>query len=228
MREALAASLNSVAVRLALEVGVPALVQMARAMGVRSPLESNVALALGASEVTPMDQALGYATIARQGVPTDPIVLLSLQDDRGRVVAEAGQELPAAVGGARLPGSPLARALPAGVSYELADMLRNVVESGTGRRAFDPDRDRAGKTGTTNSFADAWFVGSTSRYTIAVWVGTDDREALGPDETGSRAALPPGCESSNRSRIRQANASPFRTRRLSFASANAGSAFHAV
>ncbi len=190
MREALAASLNSVAVRLAVEVGVPAVVQTARAMGVRSPLESNAALALGASEVTPMDQALGYATIARQGVPTDPIFILSLQDDRGGVVAQAGQRLPSDLGGARLPGGPLPRALPAGVAYELADMLRNVVESGTGRRAFDPDGDRAGKTGTTNGFADAWFVGFTSRYTIAVWIGTDDREPLGHGETGSRAALP--------------------------------------
>jgi membrane carboxypeptidase/penicillin-binding protein len=90
----------------------------------------------------------------------------------------------------RLPGGAGPRALPAGVAYELADMLREVVRSGTARKASSPDYDRAGKTGTTNDFVDAWFVGFTSRYTIAVWIGSDTTQSLGDKETGGKTALP--------------------------------------
>jgi penicillin-binding protein 1A len=191
MRRALAQSLNTVAVRLALDAGPDRIAEVARAMGVRTPLRRDVTLALGSSEVTPMDQALGYATIARMGVPVEPVLIDRVEDALGTPVGAAGG--PVWVGGkpvAQLPGKPLRRALPAGVAYELADMLREVVRSGTAVKAHVPGLDRAGKTGTTNANVDAWFVGFTPRHTIAVWIGTDGTFSLGDGETGGRAALP--------------------------------------
>ncbi len=175
LRSAMARSLNTVAVRLVLERGPAEVARLAKAMGVRTPLRVDPTMALGSSEVTPLDQALGYSTIARMGVPTDPVWILQVQLG-GKVVT--------------LPGGPLPRAMPAGVAYELADMMRGVVMSGTARKAFDPRFDRAGKTGTTNGFQDAWFVGFTPRWTVAVWVGAEGAITLGDGETGGKAALP--------------------------------------
>ena len=190
MRSALARSVNVPAVRTALEVGMEEVVRTARAMGVRTPLRTDPTVALGSSEVTPMDQALGYATIARMGIPTDPVYIDYLVDWRGRTVNAGDPLLVAGQEVARLPGGPRPRALSAGVAYELADMLREVVHAGTARRAWVADQDRAGKTGTTNDSLDAWFVGFTPEHTIAVWVGTDGKTSLGQGETGGRTALP--------------------------------------
>ncbi len=191
LREALARSLNTVAVKLTLEVGAEEVARVARAMGVRTPLRIDPTLGLGSSEVSPLDQAVGYSTIARMGVPVEPSFVERLVDPAGEVVARAGEPvLVDGVEAGRLPGAELPRALPAGVSYELADMLREVVRAGTARKAHDPTLDRAGKTGTTNDYVDAWFVGFTPTHTIAVWVGSDSTSSLGDSETGGRSALP--------------------------------------
>lgn len=191
MRRALAKSLNTVAVRLVLESGADNVARLAREMGVSSPLRADPTLALGSSEVTPMDQALGYATIARMGVVAEPVYIDRVHDVDNRQLARAGE--PVVIKDqtvALLPGSPGKQVLPAGVAYEMADMLREVVQSGTARKARKPGFDRAGKTGTTNDFIDAWFVGFNPRYTVAVWVGTDGTSTLGDEETGGKAALP--------------------------------------
>ncbi len=192
MRDALARSLNTVAVRLALDVGPSEVALLARSMGVRTRLRRDITIALGSSEVTPMDQVLGYATIARLGVTTTPTYVDRLVDTYGNVVGTAGNDV--IIGGSdvgELPsGTRGTRALPAGVAYELTDMLRQVVKAGTARKAFRPTLDRAGKTGTTNGYVDAWFVGFTPRHVIAVWIGTDGTFSLGDKETGGRSALP--------------------------------------
>jgi penicillin-binding protein 1A len=191
MRNALAKSLNTVAVRLTLQVGAGRIAKLAQAMGVSTPLRVDPTIALGSSEVTPMDQAMGYLTIARMGVPAEPVYIDSLRDPESREVGRAGGAVQ--IGGAtvaRLPGGSLPRAMPAGVAYELADMMREVVLGGTARSAMRPNLDRAGKTGTTNGFVDAWFVGFTPRYTTAVWVGTDGTLSLGTKETGGKTSLP--------------------------------------
>jgi penicillin-binding protein 1A len=191
MRQALAKSLNTVAVRLTLESGPDEVARLARTMGVRSPIRADPTIALGSSEVTPMDQALGFATIARMGVPMDPVYIERLVDFKGQELGRAGGAivLEGQTLGA-LPGGAKARVLPSGIAYELADMLREVVRAGTGRKAWKPGFDRAGKTGTTNDFVDAWFVGFTPRYTVAVWIGSDTTASLGDKETGGKAALP--------------------------------------
>ncbi len=190
LRRALARSLNTVAVRLILETGAGEVSRLAAAMGVRTPIRPDLTIALGSSELTPMDQALGYSTIARDGVRMDPVFIDALLSE-GRPLARAGE--PLVVDGwraTRLPGGPGERVVPAGEAYELKDMLTEVVRAGTAKRAFRPDRDRAGKTGTTNGFQDAWFCGFTPGYTIVVWIGTDGTRSLGDKETGGKAALP--------------------------------------
>jgi penicillin-binding protein 1A len=190
MRTALTYSLNTAAVRLALDTGLPEVRAFARDVGVTSPLRHDLTLALGSSEVTVMDQATGYATIARGGRTTEPVFLTEVRDVTDRVVARPGTLT--TVGGrpARLPASSDDPAIPAAVAIQLRDMLQEVVRSGTGRRAYDPLRERAGKTGTTSDQVDAWFAGFTPDHTVVVWVGTHDRRSLGPGEYGSRAALP--------------------------------------
>ncbi|HYC55775.1 MAG TPA: transglycosylase domain-containing protein, partial [Candidatus Binatia bacterium] len=150
MRNALAKSLNTVSVRMTYELGPRRVVETARAMGIRSPLRNDMSIALGSSEVTPMDVALGYAAIARMGAPTEPVLIDSIRDADGKLMGVAGGNVVVeeqTLG--TLPGGPLPRALPAGVAYELADMMREVVKSGTARKAFKEGYDRAGKTGTT-------------------------------------------------------------------------------
>ena len=191
IRNALAKSLNTVAVRFTYELGTRRVGETARAMGVRTPIRTDLSIALGSSEVSPMDLALAYSTIARMGAPTDPVLIDSIRDQTGKLLGVAGGNvvLEGQVVG-RLPGGPLPRALPAGVAYELADMMREVVKSGTARRASKEGFDRAGKTGTTNECVDAWFVGFDALHTTSVWVGSDGPEPIGPKETGGVTSLP--------------------------------------
>lgn len=190
LRRALALSSNTAAVRLLLEVGSDAVVKTAHDLGVRSPLRSDATLALGSSEVTPLDMAMAYSTIARLGIPTDPVFISGVLDHEERVLGEAGDEIALGDREIRLPGSAEDPVLPPGVAWETLDLLREVVRAGTGWRAKSEVQDRAGKTGTTNDAADAWFVGMTPRHTVAVWIGTDGPRPLGEYEGGGRTALP--------------------------------------
>lgn len=191
LKTAMAKSLNTVAVRLTMETGPEAVAELARAMGVSTPLRTDLTLSLGSSEVTPMDQAVGMATIARMGVSPEAHLIVEVQNTDGEVEGLAGgpvvidqREL------ARLPGGPGRRVLPGGIAYNLVEILGAVVTEGTARRARRPDQPRIGKTGTASSFTDAWFVGATPTHSIAVWIGTDGMQPLGPSETGGKAALP--------------------------------------
>lgn len=191
MRTAIAKSLNTVAVRLTLEAGPTEVARIAHGLGVKSPLRNDLTLALGSSEVTPLDQATAYASIARMGVPIEPRFLDQVMDGDNRLLAVAGGKMKLANGTeVTVPGAPGPRVIPAGVAYELVDIMRNVVLNGTARKASVEGYDRAGKTGTTNNSVDAWFVGMTPLYTVAFWVGTDGSGSLGDRETGGKCALP--------------------------------------
>lgn len=188
---AFAKSLNTVAVRLAMETGPEAIVQLARDLGVQTPLRSDLTVALGTSEVTPMDQATAMAGIARMGVTAEAHLLLEIHDTLGNREGVAGG--PVVIDGkavAFLPGGPGRRVLPGGTAAALVELMRGVVEQGTARKARRPDQVRIGKTGTASDFVDAWFVGATPTHSVAVWIGTDGMTSLGPSETGGRAALP--------------------------------------
>lgn len=195
MRDALAASLNTVAVRLALEVTPRRIAETAQELGIRTPLRTDLTLALGSSEVTVMEHAVAVCGLARMGRTTEPVFLASLRGQDGRALGVAGETLhlvdrdgePVEV---RLPGGPGVQAVPPEAAWQVVDMMMGVVLSGTGREARVKHQDRMGKTGTTSAYVDAWFVGATPSHTVVVWIGTDTRSTLGSGETGGRAALP--------------------------------------
>ncbi|MEQ1503477.1 MAG: PBP1A family penicillin-binding protein [Myxococcota bacterium] len=191
MRNAIARSLNTVSVRLILEVGPTEVARIARGLGVKTPLRTDLTLALGSSEVTPLDQAMGYTGIARLGVPVDARWIDQVEDGDGNLLGVAGGKMKLDNGTeVELPGAPGVRVLEPEVAYQLVDLMRNVVTNGTGKKADVEGYARAGKTGTTSNFVDAWFCGYTPLYTVIVWTGTDGTGTLGDKETGGKASLP--------------------------------------
>jgi penicillin-binding protein 1A len=177
LREALADSINQVAVRVMEGVTPPEVVAFARACGIGTELEPTLALALGASDVRPIELVNAYATFAAGGrwAPTRIVT---------RVVGPDGREVP-------LPeAEPPRDVMTPAEAYVLTSMLTSVVESGTAQRAASLRRPLAGKTGTSNDARDAWFVGYSPELVAGVWVGYDDRRPLGRRESGARSALP--------------------------------------
>jgi len=161
LRYALAQSRNVVAVKLAEQVGIERVIAYAHRMGVRAPLEANLSLALGSSVVSPLDQAAGYATLANQGIHIEPSGLRLVTDSVGAPVLDN-----------RFPAE--TEVVSAGTAYIMTSLLEGVITEGTGYPNADIGRPAAGKTGTTSSFRDAWFVGYTPDLVTAVWLGNDD------------------------------------------------------
>ncbi|MEZ4237434.1 MAG: penicillin-binding transpeptidase domain-containing protein [Myxococcota bacterium] len=175
LSRALAASSNVAAVRVAKAVGMPAVVAAAHRMGVDSDLRDDLSVALGSSEVTVLEprHRLRHRR-PRRRAPAARFVT--------EVTDRAGAQL--------LPAPPAPEAvLDPEVAERLRKMMAGVVRYGTGHDAYRPQQERIGKTGTTDDNVDAWFVGATPRHTIAVWIGRDDNQPLGPRETGSETAL---------------------------------------
>ncbi|MGI9170509.1 MAG: transglycosylase domain-containing protein [Caulobacteraceae bacterium] len=161
LETALAHSINTVAARLADEVGRGAVAAAARRAGIVSPIDTDPAMALGTNPVTPLEMAQAYDTFSNGG-------------DR---VAAYGLERIRTVGGAvlyRHRAAPPAPAIANPPLSEMDRMLRAVIASGTGARAAIPGHDLAGKTGTTSDYKDAWFCGFTGGLTTVVWIGRDD------------------------------------------------------
>jgi penicillin-binding protein 1A len=152
-------------------------------------------MALGAGETTVLRMAAAYATFANGGRAVTPTLIDTVQDRNGRVIWRAdgrvcdrcGDDAPSA-GPPEAPDN-RARATDAGSAYQMVSMLQGVIQRGTGGRAAI-DRPAAGKTGTTNDFLDAWFVGFTPDLVTAVWVGFDEPRPLGNNETGGLVAAP--------------------------------------
>lgn len=176
LRDALARSKNTVAVRLISEVGVDAVVDFSRRAGITGKLPDNFTLALGTGEVSPIELANAFATLAANGGSGAPILVEKVVDRHGDVLEEAV-------------GTPQPTISPA-IAYVLNELLQAVITEGTGRRANVLGRPTAGKTGTTNDGRDAWFVGYTADLVAVSWVGYDDQRPLGRRETGGRTAIP--------------------------------------
>ncbi len=176
LRTALANSMNVATSRLALDVGLNRVARTAREAGIGSRLQAFPSIALGAFEVTPLELASAYATLANGGIHTRPLSVLAAVDDEGRVVQSRDVEMK--------------RVLPADAVYMVNRMLQDVFDYGTARRArnLGYNGHAAGKTGTTNSTRDAWFVGYTPELVALSWVGYDDNTAMGL--YGDKAALP--------------------------------------
>ena len=164
-REALAESINTVAVRVFQRVGVARVIETAQALGITSPLEHNTALALGVSDVTPLELTGAYASLAADGRAVTPYGIKEVRNRAGQVLFQHGEaEMPATVS-------------PAAVQV-LTGMMEDVVRYGTGKRAALVGRPVAGKTGTSSDYRDAWFLGFTGDYTTGVWLGNDDNHPM--------------------------------------------------
>ncbi len=163
LRDALRQSLNTVAVRLSVETGRQPIADLAVKMGVSTPLRVTRSMALGSSELTVLDQATGYSVFANGGYRIDPRGLVDVRTPSGKVVYDATAN-----------PQPKERVLKESTVLGMIDMMHTVVEHGTGQRARLPGINVAGKTGTTNAYRDAWFVGYTGNFTTAVWLGNDN------------------------------------------------------
>lgn len=175
LRTALAKSLNAATVRLATEVGVDNIIDTARVLGIKSNLQPYLPIALGASDVTLMEMVSAYRVFAT-GNHIKPILFERVTDKNGRSVLENPPEVTSI--------------LSEDVRDEMRSLLRAVVEEGTAVKARELKRPLYGKTGTTNDYTDAWFIGFDERLVVGVWVGRDDHKPIGSKETGARAALP--------------------------------------
>ena len=183
LRLALAESRNAVAIWITGQIGIGSVLGTARSLGIQTPLRPYVTTALGASEVTLLELANAYRTIA-SGILTQPYVIRKIVRNSDEVIADSGHQ-----------SSPIA--VDSDALSLIQEGLRSVVRipTGTAHALDSPGFPIAvmGKTGTTNQFRDALFVGSTygpQGITVAVRIGFDDNRSLGSDETGARAALP--------------------------------------
>ncbi|MBL7212408.1 MAG: PBP1A family penicillin-binding protein [Desulfobacteraceae bacterium] len=175
-RTGLIKSRNVITVKLLKEIGINYAVQYARMMGVESDLGPDLSLALGASGVSLVELTRAYAVFANGGMLVKPIFVKRIVDRGGQVIEENQPEAKRVISGE--------------TAYVMTDLLKAVIQEGTGRRIKALKRPAAGKTGTTNHLWDAWFMGYTPELVTGVWVGYDDRKAMGKGETGSRAASP--------------------------------------
>ena len=176
---ALAESRNVPAVRLIARVGVDKVIKLCRRFGITSRLVPNLPLALGASDLTLIEHASAFTAFPDDGVHIASRVVERVTNYDGAVIDEFHPEI--------------TDVLPSGVARVMVSMLREVINSGTAVRAkpLAAKYPLAGKTGTTNDFTDAWFIGFSPNLTCAVWVGFDDpRRTLGEKEEGAKVALP--------------------------------------
>ncbi len=161
--DAMAHSLNTVAVRLSQKVGMRKVTELAKAFGVESPLRGDKTMALGTSEVTVMDQATGYAVFAAGGMDSHRHAIMQLSDTNGDMLWDSGRDMP-----------PRHRVLSEQAAKSMNEMLVQIPIRGTARKAALTMTLAAGKTGTTQSYRDGWFAGFTGNFTAAVWFGNDD------------------------------------------------------
>ena len=181
LREGLKQSRNLISIKLADEIGPALIGSYARNMGISTPIQAIPSIGVGTSEVLLLELVAAYAVFPNKGIYVEPMVIGRLERKDGDVffMQESGRKQ---------------EVLRPAVAVVITDMLRSVVDGGTGRGArtkYDFRSQAAGKTGTTNDYTDAWFIGFTPHLVAGVWVGLDDPSLrLWPKQTGSAAALP--------------------------------------
>jgi penicillin-binding protein 1A len=177
LRRALAGSRNVPAVKLAEKVGINTVVDMTRRFGITTPLPPYLPLALGAADMKLLEHVSAFTVFPNDGIRIDPHMIRRVTSYDGALLEEAHPEVH--------------DVLSPDVARTMTAMLEEVIRFGTGIAAKPLGRPAAGKTGTTQDYTDAWFVGYTPQLTAGVWVGFDDKQiSLGKKETGARAALP--------------------------------------
>ncbi len=176
LSKALEHSYNVTAVKLLDLVGVNNIIDLARRAGVSSDLPPYPSLALGAADLSPMELIGAYAAIANQGKYNQPYFVERVRTPEGQTLEQR---------------RPVSRSvMPRATAYVLTHMLEGVVDRGTAHALADLKLDLAGKTGTTNDYSNAWFVGFTPRYTMLIWVGYDHPRSMGRGMAGDKVAVP--------------------------------------
>lgn len=180
LRTALEKSRNLVSVDIVSRIGIESVIQYARKVGIQSKLGLNLSLSLGSSEVTLLELTRAYGVLAARGVLFDSNMLRRIVSRDGQLLYDGSEE--------RL--NRANRAINENSAFIMANMMKGVVERGTGTRVKALGRPVAGKTGTSNEEMDTWFIGFTPQWTCGVWVGFDLKKRIGEKETGGRVAAP--------------------------------------
>ena len=180
MRDGIANSVNVIAVRTAMDLApMDKVIELAHSMGVKSELPNVISLALGAGEVTPLEMTNAFGTFANEGIWVEPTSILKIEDRNGNIIEDFHPETK--------------EVLSEETAYVMSDMMEDVIDYGTAssiRQYFH--RPAAGKTGTTQNYTDAWFVGFTPQFAAGVWLGFDDARIKfgGGYGQGGKAAAP--------------------------------------
>lgn len=180
LRVALEKSRNLVSADIVSRIGVDAVIQYARKLGIESKLGRNLSIALGSSEVTLMELVRAYSVFPAKGVLNETSFIKRILDRDGKVIFDASAQR---VNNAKQVVSPVS-------AFLMANLMRGVIESGTGTVVKALGRPVAGKTGTSNDEMDTWFIGYTPEWTCGVWVGFDVKRRIGAKETGGKVAAP--------------------------------------
>jgi penicillin-binding protein 1A len=177
MRKALTFSRNIPTVKIAQAIGLDYLIQYAKVLGMKSKLEANLSLALGSANISLLELTSAFGVFAAQGYRAEPTLITQIQDKDGHILEEVE---PSAI-----------EVISSQTAYLISSMMQSVIQEGTGQRAKALGRPAAGKTGTTNDYRDAWFIGFIPNHLVAgAWIGYDIEKPLGTYETGAVAALP--------------------------------------
>jgi penicillin-binding protein 1A len=175
-RKALAQSRNIATIKILQDIGIDYTIKYARNLGLNGNFNRDLSLALGTSDFSLLQLVQAYASFCAQGIRSEPYAIKRILDWDGNILVENTPHLN--------------RTMSPQTAYLMTSLLQSVVEEGTGRRVRALSRPCAGKTGTTNEFRDAWFIGFTPQIVAGAWVGFDDGRTLGERETGGAAAGP--------------------------------------
>jgi penicillin-binding protein 1A len=167
-----------VSIKILRMVGIDPVMKLAAGMGISAQLTDNLSLALGTSGISLIEMTNAYNVFANGGIYRKPVFIEKIVDRRGKILESAAEDNKAQ------------RVMSPRDAYLLTDMLKGVIETGTGRQARGLPLEAAGKTGTSDRNLDAWFVGYTPDLAAGVWVGFDQNIPLGSGETGGRTAAP--------------------------------------
>jgi penicillin-binding protein 1A len=176
LRDALAQSHNLATVRLLDKVGVKNVIEFAKTLGITSPLAADLSLGLGSSSVGLMELTTAYGVLLNQGSRAEPYAILAVKDNSGKVLEQSEPQTQ--------------EVISKETAYLITNMMEDVIQKGTGQAAKVIGRPIAGKTGTTDEFINAWFIGGAPNLVTGIYVGFDDRRSLGETESGAHAALP--------------------------------------
>jgi penicillin-binding protein 1A len=191
-RFALAHSRNVVTIKILEDIGVSYAANYAKKLGIETPLQRDLSMALGSTAVTPLEILTAYTVFANGGILIPPTYITRIRDRNGRILEsiDPADFINGMAADQRLIRKPPHRVISPETAYLITNILESVVREGTGWRAKALGRPSAGKTGTTNDLKDAWYIGFIPQLACVSWVGYDQERPLGKSETGSRAAAP--------------------------------------